>query len=234
MKYFNLCSLHKVSHRKTQTLNLNMKQFFLLCYFAMIASISFGQIKAVTSNGDEVILNDDKTWKYVDVALQNQDIFDTNKLIFSKPTDATFVVKSKVINCGVYLDPKKWSFVKSKSGEDSEYEFTLKGKDGYALTIAEKSEIPLETLGIIAFDNAKEIAPDMAIVRKEYRNVNGNTVLSIHMRGTTKGMKITYFAYYFSSPKGAVQLLTYCTSNLFEGYKNEFEELLNGFVLMKE
>lgn len=200
---------------------------FLLTLSILHAS---GQIKAVTSNGDEVILNSDGTWKYVNDSVQAASRIDTNRISFSKNAIATFLVKSNKVNCGIYLNPKKWAFTKSSADEASEYEFTLKGKDAYAMLITEKIEVPIETLNVIAIENAKEAAPDIKIVKQEYRKVNNNMILLIQMDGTIQGIKFTYLGYYFSSSKGTLQLITYTATNLVNEYKNDLEELLNGLV----
>jgi len=50
------------------------------------------------------------------------------------------------------------------------------------MMIAEKMEIPLESLKEIVLDNAKEAAPDIKIVKEEYRTVNGIRVLMMQMK----------------------------------------------------
>lgn len=210
-----------------------MKKLLLLVPLFFLVVVGLGQISAVTSSGDEVILNADGTWKYVNASLENKNSIDTNKTNFLKSVNSSFLVKSNKVNCGIYIDPKKWGFAKSGSDEDAEFEFTLKGKDAYGMIICEKTEIPLESLGSIAFENAKNAAPDMAIARQEYRNVNGNLLLLIQMSGTIKGIKVTYLGYYFSSPEGSVQLLTYSATNLFDDQKSDLEQFLNGFVSPK-
>lgn len=211
-----------------------MKQLIILCHFVFLITVSIGQITAVTNNGDEVVLYSDGTWKYVNSNQQEQGKIDTNKTEFSKPINSTFIVKSNKLNCGIYIDPKKWGFVKSGSDEDSEFSFNLKGKDGYGLLIAEKTEIPVETLRDVAIENAKDAEPDITITNQEYRKVNNNTVILLQMNGTLKGMKITYLGYYFSSPEGSIQLITYAATNLFKEHKSDLEEFLNGFVIIKK
>jgi hypothetical protein len=49
------------------------------------------------------------------------------------------------------------------------------------------------------------------------------------MAGSVKGIFVTYLGYYFSSPKGTVQLLAYTSTNLLEDVRQELEDLLNGF-----
>lgn len=192
-----------------------------------------GQVRAVTSNGDEVILNTDGTWKYTNDSTQNFSKIDTNKVEFLKNAAASFLVKSNRIIYGVYIDPKKWSFTKSDASEASEFVFTLKEKDAYGMLISEKIEMPIETLKEAALANAKEAAPDIKITKEEYRKVNNNIILLMQMEGTIKGIKFTYLGYYFSSAKGTVQLLTYTSGNLLNEYKKDLEEFLNGFVVIE-
>ena len=77
------------------------------------------------------------------------------------------------------------------------------------MLIAEKTEIDVELLTNIAYENALEAAPDVKIVQKEYRTVNGLEVVMMKMSGTIQGVKFIYFGYYYSSAEGAFQFLTY-------------------------
>ena len=54
----------------------------------------------------------------------------------------------------------------------------------------------------------------------------------MQMNGTLEGINFTYLGYYFSSPKGTVQLITYTSSNLVNEYRKNLEELLNGFTII--
>lgn len=208
-----------------------MKTVFC-CVLFFCSLPCFAQVTAVTSNGDEVILYNDGTWKYADKAATSANKIDTSTLLFSKSADADFLIKSTVTKIGIKLNPKKWSFKKT-SEEGVEYNLNSKGKDAYALVLTERVEIPLENLRNIALDNAKEVAPDVHIVHEEYRVVNGETVLCLQMNGTTQGIKFTYLGYYYSFDKGTVQFVTYTSQKLFDEYKSDMEELLNGFVVLK-
>jgi hypothetical protein len=53
------------------------------------------------------------------------------------------------------------------------------------------------------------------------------------MDGTMKGIKFTYFGYYYSNAEGTVQFITYTSQNLLDKYKESIEELLNGLVEIK-
>jgi hypothetical protein len=98
------------------------------------------------------------------------------------------------------------------------------------MIITEKVEIPLETLKLIALENGKAAASDLKIVKEEYRTVNGLKVLLLQLNGTMQGIKFSYYGYYFSSPNGTVQFITYTSQKLLDSYEPESEKLLNGFV----
>lgn len=207
-----------------------MTRITLLAICFLTISFSQAQIKAVTEIGEEVILFNDGTWEY-----QNQEDFmateiPTNPYKFQKDEESSFLLKSNRLNIGFWLDPKRWSFKKSGDNLDSEYDFEMKGEDLYGQVITEKFEVPLQTLKILAIENFREVAPDLKVVKEEYRDVNGLKVLLLQMNGTMKGIKISYYGYYFSSINGTVQFITFSSQNLMENLKLEGEKLLNGLV----
>lgn len=208
----------------------NMKKITLL--LLCLPSIVFvhAQQKAVTETGEEVILYNDGTWKYQNEnALEEKEI-PTNSTEFKKDDNSTFLLKSNVLNMGFWLNPKKWSFKKATDNPEAEYNFQLKEGDLYGLVISEKVEIPLVALRSIALENGKAVAPDLKIVKEEYRTVNNLKVLLLQMNGTFQGIKVSYYGYYFSNPKGTIQFLTYTSQNLMADYQKESEILLNGLV----
>jgi hypothetical protein len=210
-----------------------MKQLFILSFFVQISIISVAQTQAVTSNGDEVVLYEDGTWKYAKKADAAESKIDTNKIIFTKNSDASFLLKSKITNVGINLNPQKWSFKKSTTNDEAEYSLQFKGKDAYAMFIVERIEIPLENLKAIALENAKAVAPDAKVVSEEYRKVNGNLVYCMQMNGTTQGIKFSYYGYYYSFKNGTVQFVSYTSQNLMREYKKDLEDLLNGLMVVE-
>jgi hypothetical protein len=207
-----------------------MKKILLVLISLFFVNIIQAQKKAVTETGEEVNLYDDGSWKYVneDPVLEKE--ISTNTINFKKDKESIFLLKSKKFNVGFWLNPKIWSFEKSKDDSPAEYNLSLKGADLFGMIIAEKIEIPLETLKLLAVKNAMDAAPDMKIVKEEYRIVNGIKVLLLQMNGTMQGVKFTYYGYYFSNTNGSVQFVTYTSKKLFESYKSKMETLLNGIV----
>ena len=208
-----------------------MKKLCLSLIFISSFTILSAQEKAVTETGEEVILHTDGTWSYLDSEFEFKEI-PVNKKSFKKSDNASFLLKSSRVNLGFWLDPKKWSFKKAANNEDAEYELQLKNGDLYGMIITEKVEIPLETLKDIAIENGRAVAPDLKIVKEEYRNVNGTKVLLIQMNGSTQGIKFSYYGYYYSNSNGTIQFVTYTSQNLLDSYVNDCEELLNGIVVI--
>jgi hypothetical protein len=208
-----------------------MKRIIIgLFLFFFVQQTIYAQIKAVTETGDEVLLNDDGTWKYTDNIILEETVIPVNEKKFVKDQSATFLVKSTKLNVGVWINPKTWSFEKASEEKEYEFEFKKKGGELQALLLCEKTYIPLQTLKFAAFENAKSVAPDIKIVKEEYRDVNGIRVLCLHLAGTIKGIRFNYFGYYYSCTKGSVQFITYTGESLFQEYMSEIEAFINGFV----
>lgn len=207
-----------------------MKKTTLVLISLMIFSLIQAQQKAVTEAGEEVILYDDGTWAYLNEDLITQLEIPTNEEKFVKDEKSTFLLKSNNVNIGFHLNPKLWSFKKAIENPDAEYELQLKGEDLYGMIISEKVEIPLETLRSIAIENGKSVAPDLKIMKEEYRTVNGLKLLLLQMNGTMQGIKFSYYGYYYSNTNGTVQFITYTSQNLLNSYIPEIENLLNGII----
>lgn len=207
-----------------------MKKIILLTVCILAFSHAKAQISALTQTGDEVVLFDDGTWKYLNDSTLTEKVIPVNEQTFAKESKASFLVKSKKVKTGVWMNPKKWTFAKGADNEAQEFFFTKKSDDLYAMFITEKLQIPIENLREIAIQNARSAAPDIRVVKEEYRNVNGVKVLMMQMSGTIQGMKFRYFGYYFSNESGTIQLIAYTGENLFNEYEAETEQFLNGFV----
>jgi len=210
-----------------------MKKILAIGLVLLATNLVKAQIKAITDKGDEVILNANGTWAYVN---QPPDIIEisVNENRFSKKEDLTFLVKSNKIPFGVWINPKIWNFSKDQSDNAREFIFTKKDADLYVMLITEKIEIPVEVLIEIALKNARKVAPDAKIISQEYRFVNSSKVLKMVFTGTAQGVKFIFHGYYYSNSKGTIQLVAFTGESLIETYKNDIEDFLNGFVVLSE
>ena len=206
-----------------------MKKLFVTILL-LLAATSYASQKAITDTGEEVILNGDGTWEYSDKAQKATNIIETNKKIFERPRDSSFLLKSTKNNSAYWINTDKWVFKKAKDSNQAEYGFKLKGEDLYGTAITEGIEVALESLADIALTNARTAAPDSKSVKQEFRIVNGKKVLYMTMNGTIQGMKFTYLGYYYSDASGSTQFVTYTGTKLVDKYKLEINDFLNGLV----
>ncbi len=207
-----------------------MKQVVITLILIKSVGMLWGQINAITNTGEEVILYEDGTWRYLIDSLNDAEEIPVNDQLFVKGDEATFLVRSTRTNAGVWINPKNWTFNRGEEGEPAEFQFQRNGDDLYGMLISEKISIPIETLQGIAIDNARSVAPDIRVIKEEYRTVNGLKLLMMQMAGTIQGARFIYYGYYYSSPAGTTQFLTYTGENLFQEYEDRIEEFLNGLV----
>ncbi len=207
-----------------------MKKIIFTALILLSVQMANAQINAITDSGDEVLLYDDGTWEYLNDSMVTVSKIPENSKEFLTDKKSTFLVKSKKLNIGIWINPKTWNFSKGSDKDAYEFLFQKKSEDLYAMLIAEKMQIPIETLKEIAISNAKDAAPDIKVVKEEYRIVNGKRVFMMQMAGTIQGIRFTYFGYYYSNINGTIQLLAYTGENLFSEYQAEIELFLNGLV----
>ena len=207
-----------------------MKKIISIIFLVVFTLSASAQEKAITETGEVIILYKDGTWKYQDKEDSVKTVIPVSKKIFKKDNKSSFLLKSKNVGLGFWLNPKKWSFKKATENPQAEYEIRLKKGDLYGMLITEKFEIPLENLKTIAYDNGKSFSPDLKIIKEEYRIVNGLKVLFMQMNGTIQGIKFSYYGYYYSNKSGTVQFITYTSQNLLDSYQKDCEEILNGIV----
>jgi hypothetical protein len=200
-----------------------------LCFLSFSANASK---KAITEEGDIVVLNDNGTWVYEDGKASADVEITINDGVFTKGSESSFTLKSTKTNSSFAINPKEWKFKKSENGHASaEYTFQLKDGDLYGMAISEQVEIDVEALVNIAFENAKGVASDVQIIKKEYRVVNGHKVIYMEMMGTIQSIRFTYLGYYFSNTTGSTQYLAYTGASLVEKYQADIDKFLNGFSL---
>ena len=184
-------------------------------------------VKALTSEGKLVILQPDGTWKPAPEPKTG------SPAIQNRPTGASTLVVGKQVPYGVWLDHQLWRFVIPKQNEAAEYQFAhFKGGAG-AIIIAERNPIPAERWKEIVIANARREATDAQITKEERKSVNGLDVLALRTEGTGASGQFVYYGYYYTGPRGAIQVITYTWTNLFEQYQGELTAFLNGFMLLE-
>lgn len=142
-------------------------------------------------------------------------------------------VSGAQVDYTIAYDSSKWTAIPGESNGDAEYEFEHVDGDVYALIIAERIEMDLESLKEIALVNAQSVAPDAQIVFEEDRTVNGVQVHVMKIDGTIYGIGFEYYGYYYGGAAGTIQFITYTSSNLLAEYEADLTELLNGLTIVE-
>jgi len=128
---------------------------------------------------------------------------------------------------GVWIDTQKW---KRNSSEENLIKITFDHKKGeaHAIMIAERISFSMESLKKAAVANAKKVALDVKIASEEKRVVNVKELLCLKFTATIQGTPYIHYGYYYSGSERNLQVVTYTASNLFDEFKQDFDDFLNG------
>ena len=150
-----------------------------------------------------------------------------------EPATAKVFAKARKGPFGVWIDPQKW---KQDSSETDPIKITFNHEkgDAYAMVISERVGMPTESLKKAAVENVKKVAPDVKIVSEEKRTLNGKELLCLKITATVQDIPIIYYGYYYGGAEGALQVVTYTSSNIFDEYKQDFDDFLNGTQIGQE
>jgi len=196
-------------------------------------TLLFGQEVAVTERGDSVVLYSNGTWDYYENYLTGIDKVEEirkNPEVFSVPKSSGKKINGLNQAYELWYNDKNWKRIPAgELNPDADIALKYLHGDLYAMIIYEEVEISMENLVDIALDNAIGVAPDIKAVDKEYRKVNDNTVIWMRMDGTTQGMSMSYYSYYYSNEMGTCQFHVFSGRNLIDRYIEDVEDLLNGF-----
>ena len=211
-----------------------MKKIFTLA--VLLQSLTFiAQQRALTEDGKEVVLFDNGTWKFVNESdAKALETTITNNNLFEKSRNASFLMKSKKLDVGVYFDPKKWKLATQNISPHVEYFFAERNSnDGYfGFMITEKVQIAtLKNLKDLIIENVNRNVDYFRLKESEYRTVNGMKVLYIRYAANTKGMDFEYSGNYYINSDGYAGVVGFSSQKMFENSFGAIQELINGISL---
>jgi hypothetical protein len=208
---------------------MSTKGFLLILTMIAFGGTAMGaDLSATTEEGKKVLLKENGTWKYVETI----EAKGATGGKFDRSTAATEKIEILKGKAAVYYNPNKWRGLKET--EPGRFELTHQEGDSYAMVIAERMQMPVESLRNIALSNAREAAPDIQVVAEERRKVNGSDLIFMQTAGSIQGMRITYLGHYYTGKAGSVQIIAFTGENLIDDYKNDIQEFLNGFQLLQQ
>ena len=203
-----------------------MKRISTLLAFLALGTIHVSaQERATTESGRKVILNPNGTWQ----PESKKESSSNTGVGFKRPETSTEKLTFNRGTISVYFNPNIWK--KKSQEEPNRVQLQHKDGDGYALILAERMELPIDALKNLALTNAKNAAPDAHITLDEKRRVNGVDVTVLQIKGTIQGIPFIYYGYYYAGKDGCIQILNYTAQNLFDDYKADFLDFLNGFTV---
>lgn len=202
------------------------KNIFIL--FITVTFFTFSQKRAVTEDGDVVLLFEDGTWKFEDGSVLESTVIEKNPFDFKTPSTSTFSLKSKKNDFCFWYNPKKWKTSPQRISEITEFELTNTNVEVFAMMISEAAAIDLINLKKIVLENLRKNSTEMTLVKEELRTVNNNEVLYLEVKATLSGIKFHYLYHLITNESGYSQLVLATYENLFAKYKPEMDLFLSG------
>lgn len=209
---------------------------YLIVFFSLYATADMlcGQEIAITERGDSVVLYSNGSWDYYENYERGYEAAEQiriNPNPFTKSKSSTRKINGKDQFYELWYNDRDWKRIPvGELNPEADVALQYLHGDVYAMIIYEEVEIPMENLIQIAIDNAVGVSPDIHMADKEYREVNGQQLIWMRMNGTTQGMKMSYYSYYFSNHMGTCQFHVFTGENVIDKYKEDVEDLLNGFI----
>jgi dipeptidyl aminopeptidase/acylaminoacyl peptidase len=182
-----------------------------------------GEADFLTSRAEKLAPDSDEIKKLRDEVVNLINLPQPTTKVFAKALRGPF---------GVWIDPQKWT--QDSSEEDPvKISFNHKTGDAYAIVISERIGLTTETLKNAAVANAKKVMPDVKIVSEEKRVVKGKELLCLKLAGTLQGTPFIYYGYYYGGSEGTLQVVTATASNIFDEFKQDFDDFLNGTQILQ-
>jgi hypothetical protein len=214
--------------------------FVFLLFTTGLCAVSFAQQRAVTDSGRIVMLNDNGTWQYEetvsasDIAEVGADtVVDASYKKYFRPAASKAILKSERNKSAIWYNTQVWRKNSSAFSEASEFSMTTVKGDGYCTIVTEALQLTYAIMKEAVVKNAQNLSTDFTITSEEFRNVNGKRVMCLTAKASNKGMKFSFMYYIYTGSTGTTQLICYTSDNIFNQRKKDFEDLMNGFVILR-
>lgn len=162
--------------------------------------------------------------------LNGLEIYKGQKIEKTSSAAKDFVtIKGAKVGYSIKYDKNKWTVEESEEDDGTEYSFTHVDGDVYGKIIPERIEMDIEALIDTALENLRALSSDAKVVSSEEKKVNGTKMRALKMDGTLAGIVFEYYGYYYAGDAGSIQFVVYSGKNLSEDYKDDIQELLDGF-----
>lgn len=154
---------------------------------------------------------------------------------FSRPDSASEVVQADALPFQLWYDPAKWDVTSQQSGyamfarvvhRDGDVAGAFTYQDGLVSEDAVRERVRQEIAAIFASHEFQGFEP---------RRVNGQRVLFMRASGTTRGEKdLVVRGYYWIGPEGVADYGVMVEREVFERYRGDILDMLNGLRIGPE
>lgn len=208
---------------------------FLTMFFSMILSLKiFTDEYAITDGGRKILIHDNGTWEYyVEKKIEKkEEVKPIEKIEYTKSENVKAEIKGSRKTYSIWYDNSKWTSAKAKSnGNNIEYEFLNMDNLVSAMTIYEKTKMPIDTLKELVLFNAKKDGVNVQLLESIYKEVNNNKLLYMKYSVIIDGYSHFFCGYIFSNEKGSYQFFAKAKAENYSDKKADIEELINGLVI---
>lgn len=125
------------------------------------------------------------------------------------------------------LDMTEWRF--DGIDEDGSKIWVHVDGDVYLKVIAERIEIPYDTLLETVVQNAMTVGEDVKVRRQGFRMVNGVRMMWLEMDAAISGIPFAFYSHVYSGERGSIQIHAWTGRNLLGQYRESIERAIAGF-----
>jgi hypothetical protein len=120
------------------------------------------------------------------------------------------------------------------SSEPTTSSFQHHTGDLHLQILSERLEVPLANMADVALANMTNGgAQNAKVVRRGYRNVNGQRMLFLELESTMTGVAFSFYGHYWSGPSGTVQIVGFAGRSLIGEYRGAIESFVSTFQVLK-
>jgi hypothetical protein len=149
---------------------------------------------------------------------------------FTRSKEASKAIPFKVIGA-LWVDPKVWKTSTEPVVEGADLELDHHTGNAKLFGMSMKEFAPLELVLNGFIEGARENGPDIKLVKRDDRVVNGAKVLCAEVQQTMGEIPVTMFVYFYTGAHGSIQLVSTVASEIFPELRGDIEKAMNGLVV---
>jgi hypothetical protein len=148
---------------------------------------------------------------------------------YAKPSGVTTRIQTSVEEYAIWLDETKWK--QKTTGATSEFRFSHVNGDIAANVVTDRIAMPTNMFWEALLKEAKQVDPNLRVISKEERIVNGRQILAVQFSVTIEGDLFRILGYYHGGSSGSIQAIAFAFDTTFANNIGEITDFLNGLEI---